>query len=321
MRIITKPQITIICLMLGGALLLANGCGTPKKKLVLFVASSLVQPVDEFSRAFRDRFPEIEIIREAGGSQLHCRKITDLNKPCDVLLIAEPRFFESILGPEIVDWHIDFAENEIVILYTDRSRLNNRITADNWLEILLRPEVVVGRVDENVGPVGFRTLHMWKLAEKHYSFPGLYDKLLAKCPSKNTRPDATAVLPPLENGTFDYAFDYKSVAKQHRLQFVQLPPEINLGAPAERDSYARVAISIRGSGGRLLPLEGVPIIFGLSIPKNAPHPEEALLFVRELLSPGGKKILEDNYQPILDEFQITGPENIPSSLKKSLAIR
>ncbi len=313
--IIKKTLILLLPLCL---VITAAGCGTPERKVVLFVASSMVQPIDEFTRHFEKLHPDIAVIREAGGSQLHCRKISELNKPCDVLIIAEPRFFGTILGPEYIDWHVDFAENEMGIIYTDRSRYNGEITSDNWPEILLKPEVVIGRVDENVGPVGFRTLHTWKLAAGHYGYTDLYERLLEKCPPENTRPDATAVLPPLENGTFDYAFDYLSVARQHRLQYVALPPEINLGDRSKADIYSQVSVSIRGNNRKQLPLKGVPILFGLSIPRDAPNQEEAALYIRELFSSEGMKILEKNYQPTLELLKVTGSENVPKNIQEIL---
>ncbi len=33
----------------------------------------------------------------------------------------------------------------------------------------------------------------------------------------------------LESGAIDYCFEYKSVAKQHGLMYINLPPDINLG--------------------------------------------------------------------------------------------
>lgn len=309
----------LLCGLALAVILLLNGCGPSSNRVILFVASSLVQPVDEFSRTFEGKHPEIEIIREAGGSQLHCRKISELNKPCDVLILAEPRFFSAILDKTTIDWHIDFGTNEIVVIYTDRSRHNGEITPGNWPEIILRPDVVIGRVDENIGPVGFRTLHVWKLASRYYNRPDLYNKLMVKTPPENMRPDATAVLPPLENGTFDYAFDYRSVAKQHRLQYVKLPEEINLGSREKADSYSSVSVNIRANDGSPLPLTGVPIQFGLSIPRDAPHPKEAALYVAELLSPEGKKILQENYQPVLGSVEMTGVENIPLTIRSAVS--
>ncbi|NIQ67269.1 MAG: hypothetical protein GTN94_12155, partial [Candidatus Aminicenantes bacterium] len=49
----------------------------------------------------------------------------------------------------------------------------------NWPQVLLAPETILGRVNENLGPIGYRTLLCWKLKEKK-GFPGLMEKLKAK---------------------------------------------------------------------------------------------------------------------------------------------
>tara|TARA_Y100000031_G_scaffold69627_1_gene77318 strand:+ start:489 stop:728 length:240 start_codon:yes stop_codon:yes gene_type:complete len=64
---VKKPiRVTVMFMVLAIIVLSAVGCSTPSKKVVLFVASSMIQPIDEFSRDFKTRHPDIEIIREAG---------------------------------------------------------------------------------------------------------------------------------------------------------------------------------------------------------------------------------------------------------------
>ena len=55
-----------------------------------------------------------------------------------------------------------------------------------------------------------------------------------------------------------------------------------------------------------------PIVYGLTIPRNAPHPDEALAFVRFILGPQGQAILEEAGQPPLVPPLATG--EIPAEL-------
>ncbi len=45
------------------------------------------------------------------------------------------------------------------------------------------------------------------------------------------RPYSVQLLPLLESGDIDYSFEYTSVIRQHGMEYVSLPPEINLGDP------------------------------------------------------------------------------------------
>ncbi len=49
----------------------------------------------------------------------------------------------------------------------------------------------------------------------------------------------------VESSTMDYAFEYKSVAVQHGLKYVELPVEINLKDPALGDAYAAVSVNLQ----------------------------------------------------------------------------
>ena len=46
------------------------------------------------------------------------------------------------------------------------------------------------------------------------------------------RGGSVALLALLESGDVDYAFEYASVARQHGLSYVELPPPLNLSDPS-----------------------------------------------------------------------------------------
>ena len=48
----------------------------------------------------------------------------------------------------------------------------------------------------------------------------------------------------LESGDVDYALEYESVARQHGLEYVQLPGSIDLGDPVRRDLYGTVEVKL-----------------------------------------------------------------------------
>ena len=136
---------------------------------------------------------------------------------------ADSEVIRTLLMPVYADFCIDFSTNEMVIMYTGKSRYAEMINIQNWMKVLLRPEVEYGHSDPNSDPCGYRALLTWQLAEKHYRMPGLYQRLKDKMPDKNIRPKETDLIALLETRELDYIFIYRSVAIQHQAKYLLLP--------------------------------------------------------------------------------------------------
>ena len=88
------------------------------------------------------------------------------------------------------------------------------------------------------------------------------------------------------------------MAVQHGLEFVELPDEINLSMVEQADFYKQATVKIAGKEpGTTMTMAGKPIVYGVTIPRNAPSPELALEFVKFLLGPDGQAIMEKQGQP------------------------
>ncbi len=287
------------------------------QKIVIFHAGSLTVPVKKLSEAFEKKHPGVEIDTEASGSVTAARKISELGRKADVMMSADYTVIDRLLVPQFADWNIQFARNMMVIAYTEKSKYAAEITPDNWYDVLTRDGVVYGHSDPNADPCGYRTLMVWQLAEKYYGVPGLYQRLQDHCPPGNIRPKAVELLSLLQSGDMDYAFEYRSVAVQHNLKFVELPDEINLSQDGLADYYkqARVQINGRKPGEKVIKV-GKPIVYGVTVPKNAPHHDLGVEFVEFLLSKEGQEILESLGQPpLVPPVAVTGRDKLPLSLK------
>lgn len=284
--------------------------------LVVFHAGSLSIPVKAICDSFTQRHPGVKILTEAAGSKECARKITDLKKPCDVMLSADYAVIDRMLIPEFATWNIKFATNEMAIVYQPKSRYSDQINQNNWFDILMKKDVAYGRSNPDSDPCGVRAVLTSKLAEKYYRKPGLADRLLAK-DQQYIRPKETDLLALLESGAVDYIFLYRSVALQHKLNYLVLPDEINLKKPELDSLYGTVSVQTLGKKpGDYVTETGATMVYGLTIPLNAPNPAAALAFVDFILSPDGKRILEENGQPsVVPAFSATWKE-IPESLKK-----
>ena len=121
----------------------------------------------------------------------------------------------------------------------------------------------------------------------------------------------------LQAGELDYAIEYLSVIKQHGLKYVPLPPELNLGSEALRDSYAQVVVKLDYQRFASVQPEfgGEPIGYGATIPSDAPNPEEAADFIAFLAGPDGRRILASFDHPTFDPPRSDQPDNLPPQLK------
>ena len=240
--------ISIFIIIAAGFFALA-GCGKTEtessgNELIIFHAGSLSVPFREISREFNKQYPHVRIKAEVAGSRSCARKICDLKRQCDVMASADYNVVSSLLMPEYADYNIRFATNEMVIAYTDRSKHNTLINANNWQKILLKDDVAFGRSDPNLDPCGYRTLILFQLAQKHYGVSGLTDRFQQK--QDYIRPKETDLLALLEAGEIDYLFIYRSVAAQHGLNRVLLPDQINLKNAAFAAFYKTASVKLSG---------------------------------------------------------------------------
>ncbi len=298
------------------ALILIAGCGGGSQTLAIFHAGSLAVPLDEAGDAFTEQNPDVRVQTEGAGSRTTIRKVTELGKKADIIGSADYLAIEELMFPDYADWYIIFATNEMVLAYTDDSKYQDEITADNWYEILLRDGVEYGHADPDADPCGYRTLMLWQLAEVYYGVPGLYQQLDEGCPKNNVRPKSVELIALLQAGELDYAFEYRSVAMQHDLKYLSLPDEIDLSDFGLADYYAQAEVEVTGGEpGTTTTLIGAPIAYGATIPKNAPHPELALSFLQFLLGPEGQAIMWDCGQPPIVPAIASDPTKLPPELR------
>jgi molybdate/tungstate transport system substrate-binding protein len=307
-----------------------------KVKLKVLHAGSLTEPMKELEKIFEERNPEVDVQLEAAGSAKTIRKVTELDREADVVASADYSLIPHMMYPKYANWTIRFASNQIVIAYLDDSKYSNEINQDNWYEILRRGDVKFGFSNPNDDPCGYRSQMVIQLAELYYNDSSIYDDLVAsnsnlkfvekdgnyilEMPeSENINPNTeklmirsmeVELIYGIEEGEIDYYFIYRSVAKQHNHKFVELPDEIDLSNESFSDKYSKIKV-ILANGKEV---SAKPIIYGITIPKNAPNKEYAEKFVKLVVSKEGREVFEKLGQPPVKAFA-DFPENLPESLK------
>ena len=304
-------------------MILIFSCSKSKKKkqILVFHAGSLSLPFKIMESEFEKLYPNYDVIRESSGSRKAARKISDLQRKCEIMASADYSVIDNLLIEQnFAEWNIHFATNEMVIAYLSDSKFAKEINSENWFKIILRKGVNYGYSDPNADPCGYRTLLVWQLAEKYYNQKGLFYNLNKNCPAKNIRSAEVDLIALLEAGELDYLFIYRSVAEQHKMKYILLPNEINLKDANFKDYYKQAQVRITGKKpGEFIIKKGTPMVYGFTIPKTAENLKGTILFADFILSKKGKKILQENGQPCIVPPIITGNlENFPDNLKKYL---
>jgi molybdate/tungstate transport system substrate-binding protein len=262
--------------------------------LVVYNAGSLALPFRDLLQAFQRTNPGVRPQQENSGSLEAARKLTELGKIPDVIGVADYAVIEQVLMPRYATWHVAFARNAMVLAYTDRSSGASQVDSSTWWKVMLQPGVRTGHSDPALDPNGYRTLLVLQLAERHYRQPGLARRLDSAMPPRYQRPKEADLTALLQAGELDYAWSYRSLARASGLRYVDLPPAIDLSDPTRAEEYAVARVRVAGPRRDSLEFRGEPIVYALTIPTAAPHPTTALAFVRFILSPEGRAILERN---------------------------
>lgn len=306
---------------------------TNGKVLKIFHAGSLSVPFKEYEKMYEEKYPNIDVQRESAGSVACVRKITELGKKADILASADYSLIpKMMMNNGYADWYLMIARNEIVIAYTDKSKYHDEINSENWYEIFTRPDVKYGFSSPNDDPCGYRSQMVMQLAEIYYNNPNIYDDLVLKntnikvseengeyeiiSPASivvNTdkiflRSKEVDLLGPLESGAYDYLFIYKSVANQHNLKYIELPKEINLGYYEYADQYKKVKLTMESKNKTIV---AKPIVYGVTVPSNAPNKEEAIQYVKLIVE--HPEVFENSGQPAMSPA--IGVGNVPEEIK------
>jgi molybdate/tungstate transport system substrate-binding protein len=323
---VKKYLVSVLFLLLTMFLVQGTALAEPAGKLIIFHAGSLTVPFAAMEKEFEARYPKIDVLREAGGSTRMARLISEVGKPADLMASADFLVIDQSLIPAKADFNIRFATNELVLAYTDQSRFAKEINGSNWFTILERRGVRWGHSDPNVDPGGYRSLMVMQLAERYYKKPGLYQRLLKNRPLANLRDKAVSLTALLQNGDIDYIWTYRSLALQHQLRYLSLDEHINLSDPANESFYRLAKVRVTGEKpGSYIDREGRFVAYGITLLKDAPNPEAALLFLDYLLDPqGGQKVLARFGQPPFNPPFVTNADmqrQLPASLRKRVVVR
>lgn len=311
-----------------------------KTVVKVFCAGSLAIPLEKIEEKFesdkRLLLRNVDVQIETAGSVKTVKKVTDVGKIADVVASADYTLIPSMMFPDYADWYIQFARNRMVLAYSESSRYADEINSQNWYAILRRDDVKWGFSNPNLDPCGYRTPMVIQLAEFEYGDDSIFEDLIVSNSAitiskasgtytvmvpedlnPNTsrltiRDKSVALVSLVQEGGLDYAFEYMSVAKQHDLKFVELPTSVDLSDVEYTSTYNKVKIQL--SSGKVQ--TGKPIVYGVTVPKNAVQKELAEEFVEYMINESGRETFSDLGQPPISPAVANDLNLLPESLRK-----
>ena len=287
-----------------------------EKTLIVFGAGTLANPFAQEIAAFKVLHPGITVHSQFSASGDRVKAITELGQPADVLGVADysliPKdMFGAGGAKRYASWYVGFVSNQITFAYTSHSEGAAQLTPANWYRVLAQPGVHIGRSNPSADPSGYQILQMLKLAQGYYHDPSLSASVLKNSPAESVAETETSLIAALQSGQLDYLAVYRSDALQHHFNYIHLAPQVSLSDPALASTYSTV--STPGTGGKIV--NAKPIIYGLTVPTNAPDKSLGEQFVKFVLSPPGQAIMRTNGFAVIAPAMASKKSALPPALR------
>ena len=243
--------------------------------LEVYHADSLAGPMIELKKAFEGTHQGVTINLSSGVSKQLAERILK-GDTCDVFAPSSPAVIEEDLmnkkiagsGKDAASWYVIFSANEMVVITVKGNPLGIRHIAD-----LARPEVKFVRVTGEKDLATNRTIQFLKKAAALEGQLEVAQKIIdgavADLSRPNTVPDTIRAV---KEGKADAGIVYYSaaVAARNELDIIRFPASVNLS-----DAIRNAA----------------------SVPGTAKNENDAIAFVKFLLSAEGQNILKETGQP------------------------
>lgn len=299
--------------------------------MIVFHAGSLATPFKAVKPVFDKTATGAEAELFSGSSITMIEKVTKLGEKADVVASADADQITRLMVPDNASFTLNFARNAMVLAYTNNSTGAATITKENWYSVLSQDNVKLVTGEPSSDPGGYRAYMTLVLAESYYKVPDLFKKVVSDHSAITVnrtgtttidlsapKPDNTGLLIPaatgptymdlLKSGKADYALCYRSSAVDGGVPYIELPDEISLGNLSMTSAYASVQAKTPSG---LIP--ATPIVYGLTIPTKAAHPDLGVAFIKALASEQGAAALNKSGLTPLVPMTATG--TVPDALK------
>ena len=247
-----------------------------------------------------------------------------------------PNVFEAVGGdnimplqPKFTKWYIPYAGTQMVVAYNPKSKYASDFKAyadgtkplKDLFTLLETPGLKLGRTDPNIDPQGRDFIYMLELAQMYYHLPkDTVSKILGTSDygtSSSSQIYAESSLDStLQSGQLDASSAFITQAVELHLDYIKLPPAINLGDAALANQYAKATVTIKPPGAPKTTKSGSPQVIDITI-IGTPTPA-GIAFVKYTLSPAGLAQYKQGGFTLITPT-VTGDSSVvPSAVKSEL---
>jgi molybdate/tungstate transport system substrate-binding protein len=304
-------------------------------QIVIYRAGSLTRAFQPLEKAFTCK-TGVQVKDFPMGSVDAGRQITAGGQHADLYAPADYLDIDMFMKPAgYADFDIVFAHGRMVLAYSqsnlDAKKLPPIAAAPGkavakWYEILTRPDVTIGGGNFFLDPGAYRAPMIFQLAEAFYKVPNLYNNLLERL----VIPGQAAGAPTLGKG-IDFQFTYEhnaraTAATNPDYRYVDVPDEINMSDSAKDAWYRQNAVVVLPGLGtprsaRIVPVPAARVAWGITLLNDAPNRENAVRFLKLLLSPEGTAALKENGPDPITPAVVSARElkKLPEPLRRLVA--
>jgi molybdate/tungstate transport system substrate-binding protein len=234
--------------------------------------------------------------------------IGSLHARADVAAIADFRLIPQLLEPTYAGYEVVFGATPEVLAYNASLPVFDGINESNWAEKLVTAVTTAGDRpfavwNASTDPNGYNEIFSLELQGLLYNgSASLFYRTFYGGPSGAPalpNPSTTLVehesmaATLLHTGVVSALITYRSYAVANHLSYVSFNPTVGLLAnnSSALADYAEVNTTIVSSTGTFVTVGAAPVLFGITVPRNAPNPDLGAAFLHLILSPQGSEVL------------------------------
>lgn len=246
-----------------------------------------------------------------------------------------PNVFESVGGdnvtplfPKFTKWYVQYAGTSIVVAYNPNNKYASQFKAiadgskplTDLFTLMETPGFKLGRTDPAIDPQGRDFIYMLELAQNYYHLPSdTVTKILGGPAGSSTSSQIYAessLDSTLQSGQLDASSAFITQAIELHLDYIPLPPQINLGDASMAAQYKTATVTVTPAGSAPTTKSGSPQVIDITI-IGKPTPA-AIAFVKYTLSKAGLALYKAGGFTLLAPAATGTTSAIPAAVSSEL---
>ncbi len=188
-----------------------NNIGSDKidNEIIVFAASSLLEPFNDIQTKFNEKYPDVSVIYNFDSSGT-LKKQIEAGAECNIFVSANKKCIDELTGSEIFSQK-DLIQNEVVLVKSDIYD-GKVLSFDEAINGMLNQEITLAVGNSNV-PVGDYTMSIFE----NY---GVRFQDLIDCQNVTFCSSAKEVVAQVNEGSVDLAVVYLTDARINELEII-----------------------------------------------------------------------------------------------------